>query len=210
MTKICVSFLNIKDIEDFLSLHPEIQLIEVRMDMGQISDEDLARIFSLPVEIVATCRPNDFMSDQQRLSLLEKAILAGASYVDVEIESDFIKDILNDAGSHNCKTIISHHNFEGTPSYKELQDIISACLLYSPDIVKIASLVKNDNDMENLKRLYQDFHSIIAIGMGIKGVETRIHACDWGAPFTYAAANKNDPAAPGQIDYDVMKILCNV
>lgn len=204
MPNICVSFSCAEQIEPFLRAHPEADLIEVRMDLMSLSDADIAQIFSLPATAIAICRPNSRMNDEERFSSLKKALSAGASCVDVELETVFIDEILEIARRNGKKTIVSYHHFEETPPYETLRGIASNIKRYRPDIIKIACFVQDAADVANLRKLYDDFDSIIAIGMGEKGVETRIRACDWGAPFSYAAAEKDASTAPGQFDYETM------
>ena len=76
-----------------------------------------------------------------------------------------------------------------------------------PQIIKIATMVFSDTDTDRLRKLYDRPEPIIAIGMGEKGKITRIRACEWGAPFTYAAPYPDELTAPGQLCYQEMKCM---
>ena len=205
---ICISFSK-PTVEQFLLRHPEVKLIELRLDLMKIDEIQLSRYLSFPVDVVATCRPNEQMTDKERFLLLCKSISLGAHYVDVGIESGttFISELKKFALKHDCKLIVSYHNFEKTPSLSELEEIAEKCHAESADIVKIACMVKCELDVLNIKSLYTQKYSIIALGMGEKGTITRIKACEWGAPFTYAAANIGALTASGQMDYETIRNL---
>jgi 3-dehydroquinate dehydratase type I len=200
---ICVSFSK-PTVESFLSKHPEVKLIELRLDLMTIDEQQLQHYLSLPVDVIATCRPNDRMTEKQRLMLLQKSIFYNARYVDAEIESapKFILTLKENATKHNCQLIISYHNFEKTPDLSELEEISELCHTQHADIVKIACMVNNEQDILNLKSLYNKKYPIIAVGMGETGIITRIRACEWGAPFTFVAANADETTVPGQPDYN--------
>jgi 3-dehydroquinate dehydratase type I len=202
---ICVSFSK-PTVEQFLSKHPEVQLIELRLDLMNIDEKQLRHYLSLPVNVIATCRPNDRMTEKQRLTLLRKAITYGAHYVDVEVDSapKFILTLIEHATMHDCQLIFSYHDFEKTPDLSELEDITELCHAYQADIIKIACMVNHEQDILTIKSLYKKKYSIIALGMGEKGGITRIKACEWGAPFTYATANANEATVAGQMDYDCL------
>jgi len=199
---ICVSFSK-PTVEQFLQKHPEVQMIELRLDLMEIDETALRRFLSLPVDVVVTCRPTGKISETQRLTLLLQSMALGARYVDVEIESgtEFISTLKKSAAQHNCRLIVSYHNFEKTPPLPELEEVAENCHAAQVDIVKIACMVNDEQDVLNIKSLYTKNYPVIAIGMGEKGTVTRTKACEWGAPFTYVAAAADDATAPGQMGY---------
>jgi 3-dehydroquinate dehydratase type I len=200
---ICVTFSK-PTVEQFLSKHPEVKMIELRLDLMNIDEAQLICFLSLPVDVVATCRPTGQLTEKQRLTLLHRCISLGARYIDVEIESGakFISTLRKSATEHNCKLIVSYHNFEKTPDLPELEQIAERCRAAQADIVKIACMVNDEQDILNIKSLYEKKYPIIALGMGEKGVITRTKACEWGAPFTFAAAAADAATAPGQISFE--------
>jgi 3-dehydroquinate dehydratase type I len=187
---ICVTFSK-PTVEQFLLKHPEVRLIELRLDLMEIDETQLRRFLSLPVDVIVTCRPNGQITEKQRLTLLCQSISFGARYVDVEIESgtEFISILKKSATQHNCKLIISSHHFDEMPELTELEKIIEHCRAAQADIVKIACMVNDEQDIVTIKSLYTKTNPLIALGMGEKGTITRIKACEWGAPFTFVAAS---------------------
>jgi len=179
-------------------------MVELRLDLMDVDEAQLRRFLSLPVDVIATCRPNGRMTEEERFLLLRQCISFGARYVDVEIESEakFISTLREDATKHHCKLILSYHNFEKTPELSELEEIADRCHAAQADIVKIACMVNGERDVLNIKSLYSKNYPIVALGMGEQGVITRLKACEWGAPFTYAAADPDAATAPGQVGYE--------
>jgi len=204
---ICVTFSK-PTVEQFLLKHPEVKMIELRLDLMNIDEAQLIRFLSLPVDVIATCRPTGQLTEKQRLTLLHRCISLGARYIDVEIESGakFISTLRKSATEHNCKLIVSYHNFEKTPDLPELEQIAERCRAAQADIVKVACMVNDEQDILNIKSLYTKNHPIIALGMGEKGVITRTKAYEWGAPFTFAAAAADAATAPGQISFEGLKV----
>jgi 3-dehydroquinate dehydratase-1 len=205
---ICVSFSK-PTVEQFLLQHPEVKMIELRLDLMEIDEAQLSRFLSLPIDTIATCRLNGQITEKQRFSLLCQCISLGTRYVDIEIESGtaFISVLREWAAKHNCRLIVSYHNFEKTPDLSELEEIAEKCHAEQADIVKIACMINEEQDILNLKSLYTKNYPIIALGMGEKGTITRIKACEWGAPFTFAAACSDATTAAGQVDYETFKLM---
>jgi 3-dehydroquinate dehydratase-1 len=140
---------------------------------------------------------------------------AGAAYVDIEIEAETLykREIMQTARLQECQVILSYHNYENTPSRKQLETIIEQCFSQGADIVKIACQVHSEADSARILSLYDypnQLHQgkITAIGMGEKGKITRLAAPLLGAPFTYASQSTGKETAPGQLDKDKLeKIL---
>jgi 3-dehydroquinate dehydratase-1 len=184
---------------------------ELRLDLLDLTKDQVKRLFGIPVKIVATCREGKF-SDHDRLTVLETAILSGATYLDIELEmpARMKKSLIKLAKVNKCKIIISYHNFDLTPPVQELRSIIKRCREDGADIVKIASQIVDANDVANLLSLYTFEKNIIAFGMGLDGLITRIAAPLLGAEFTYATADKDNKTAPGQVTVKEMKTFYRI
>lgn len=179
---------------------------EIRMDSMNLTQEDIYDIFSAPVDLIATFRPGS-MSEEERKGILLTAIDAGASYVDIELESGiaFKNEIIDRARSKGCVVIVSYHDFEKTPEREELLRIISACFESGGDIAKIACKVNSKIDNARLLGLLDSKNSIIVVGMGEMGRITRIVAPYLGSQFTYASPIGGRETAEGQIDIETLE-----
>ena len=202
---ICISISD-KNQERCLSLLTEAEMAEIRLDLTEFDDNEIRNVFVFPKPLIATFRPGDY-DDDERMEKLKLAIEAGAQYVDIEIESEegYRDELVNFARKRQCQVIISYHNFDATPQQNELRKIVNTCFEYNADIAKIATLVKNDREIAALFSLYDINKNVLAIGMGEKGKVTRVMAPFLGAPFTFAAPDKGDNTAPGQLTYSRMK-----
>jgi 3-dehydroquinate dehydratase-1 len=200
---ICVSLADMSF--DDLSHHLEHEsFVELRLDKLNLTNEQIIALFSTNKKTIATFRPNNDMDDDERKNKLKTAVKAGATYVDIEIESedDYLHDMVEFAHQHKCQVIISYHNFEHTPDTNELSRIINLCFEHNADIAKIVTTVHDNEDRARILSLYaiESKKKIIAFGMGQKGRITRVIAPLLGGEFTYASRAAGKEVAPGQID----------
>ncbi|QQS51545.1 MAG: type I 3-dehydroquinate dehydratase [Bacteroidota bacterium] len=204
---ICVAISN-SDYRQCLATLQGIEMAEIRLDLTGFDEETIDLVFSGKVPLIATCRP-DSMSESQQYKLLHRAIVAGAKYVDIELEAsdEQRQRIVDLARRHECKVIISYHNYSETPGMRELFEIIDSCFAKGADIAKLATMVHNRVDNARLMSLYSDSRPLVAIGMGEEGKLSRVMAPLLGASFTFAAADGEVGTAPGQISYSDMKAI---
>ncbi len=202
---ICVSIGNIPA-EGIKRAIKGFHMAEIRMDMMDISIDDVHSIFSRHKNLIATYRPGA-VEEQKRKQFLLEAIEAGAAYIDLEFESDegFKRDIISKARSKGCKVIISFHDYEKTPGREELINIISQCFSSGADMAKIACKVNSDKDCARLLGLLDSDRDIIVTGMGEKGRIIRLIAPLLGSPFTYTSLKEGEETAEGQIDAATIK-----
>lgn len=202
---ICVSLGNL-GFSRCVELLLEFECAEIRMDLMDLTENEVKLLFAEPCILVATCRPGKF-TDEERLSMLTCAVQFGAQYVDVEIESDEdyiqkVKEVANDQGA---KLIISYHDYKGTPNFEELAEIIQKSRQLGADIVKIATTANSPQDCATIMALYRENQDIIAFAMGQEGVITRVAAPFLGAEFTFASYDESMATAPGQITVEKME-----
>lgn len=178
-----------------------LDLAEIRLDRMRIGPAGVKKIFSRHSRLIATCRPGG-MSEEKRLGLLLTAIQAGAAFVDIELEANarLRERIIRAARARNCRIIVSYHNFEKTPSRAKLERTITLSLASSADIVKIACLVRSRRDSARLLGLLDSGPPLIVVGLGKKGILTRIAAPLLGSVLTYASRGEGRETADGQPD----------
>ncbi len=181
-----------------------LELAEIRMDAldpAELNPENIRRIFSLPMKLIAACRPG-IRDDEQRRDALMRAIDSGAAYVDLEVEADDdLKAVVAArARGKGCKVIVSYHDFKKTPPSEELRQIVEWCFQSEADIAKIACMANSEKDNARLLGLLDIGRPLIVIGMGERGRLTRVVAPLLGGVFTYASSAEGRETAPGQID----------
>jgi len=197
---ICVSLSNI-GFEECLSLAGEEAFVEFRFDLLDFTPDQVNEVVSVSRRSIATYRPGTADPDR-RIQTMLSAINAGASYIDIELESDsyYRKEMIKAAKSHSRDIIISYHNFDHTPKRSRLKKIISSCMKAGSDVVKIACQANTMEDVQTLMGLYRESPRMVVIGMGELGLITRIAAPFLGAEFTFASPGRGMETAPGQID----------
>ena len=154
---------------------------------------------------------------------LIRAIEAGARYVDVELEAQkqMSKRVRQAAHENGTVFIRSYHDFEATDSLEALKAIVEKCVYHGADMVKIATAAHSQADVEKVMALYdwcrEEKRSgnerigslydggLVAFCMGEEGRQSRLDCLKHGSPYTYAALNEEEIAAPGQWTLEDMR-----
>ena len=141
--------------------------------------------------------------EKRRLDVLKEAIDLGAEYIDVEIETE--KPLLQELILNRKRTqiVLSFHDFEGTPSLKELKSFIDRTTQVGANIVKIVTFARIwEDNLEVLSLIpyaKEKKQRIVAFCMGEKGKVSRVFAPFMGAAWAYASLDKRRASAPGQL-----------
>jgi len=201
---------------------PLADVVELRIDF--IRNVNLGKLLSAKNgKILVTARKKDeggsFKGDEkERLSLLSKAVTLKADFIDIELSTDdtFTKKLLEDIKKYGDRTklIISHHDFNGTPSYRELQNIFNECAGRGAHIAKIASFANSAEDNLKILKLIsyakKTNRKIIALCMGEKGRISRIMAPYFGSYLSFASLEKGAESAPGQLTIEEMREIFRI
>jgi 3-dehydroquinate dehydratase/shikimate dehydrogenase len=176
------------------------KLIELRLDFLKKAPDFKRLLDKRPCPMIATFRrPADggrwSGSEEERQMLIRQAVVAGFDYID--LESD-VADHIPRFGS--VKRIVSYHNLDETPD--DLEPIYERMCRQDADIVKVAVAgMQTADNARVLKLLHKPPTPTIALCMGDLGTCTRILGAKYGAPFTYAAFNKERSFAPGMLSF---------
>jgi 3-dehydroquinate dehydratase I len=184
----------------------DCDIVEVRLDiMGAETPRWLEHAQSVEARglpVVVTIRLTEEggkwnQGDEARLPLFEHALrhLAAA---DVELRSSLVEKVSALAHEHQRALIVSHHDFEKTPSLDELKDIMTRAGKYGT-VVKIATLTKSEQDIATLRSLFHEDcpAPLCLIGMGPLGAQTRVEFPKLGSCLTYGYLDT--PVVSGQI-----------
>lgn len=202
--QICVSFANI----DYSFIKKEINSIyraELRLDLLELSNNEIKEICSSHKRIIATFRYTQ-SKHEVYLNTLKNAIISGAEYIDIDINTpeNIKNELISFAHSFPTKLIISYHNYKDIPDTASLLNIIDEAFDLGADIVKIACMAQQYTDCIRILSLNQTNRPIIALAMGEKGISSRLLAIQLGSPFTFAYHDKATPTANGQLSYSEM------
>ncbi|HEY8503070.1 MAG TPA: shikimate dehydrogenase, partial [Gemmataceae bacterium] len=119
--------------------------------------------------------------------------IAGGGFDWVDLETDIADEIPRFG---NVRRIVSYHNVQETPA--ELEAIYARMCKQDADVLKIAVTAQHPTDNLRVLRLLRNAPKpTVAHCMGEIGFPSRILALKYGAPFIYAAFNKERNVAPG-------------
>ena len=197
-----------------LSIIDMFDFIEVRLDLCGFKGSQIREVFLKDKEMIATFREDSNKATAQKMDQLKIAIELGVKYVDLELDLDSEQklDLMIHARGYGAKVILSYHNYDKTPSLKELKDIIVIARGQGANIVKIVTKVNFRDDCLTLFNLYHGEENLIAFGMGADAKFTRLTSLFLGAPFTYIHYLNHNKTVEGQLGYKefdvMMKNLC--
>jgi 3-dehydroquinate dehydratase/shikimate dehydrogenase len=161
--------------------------------------------------ILATCRHKHASGKfngniEKQLAILRSSAQAGATLVDVEIETaEKAKQAV--ASLHeNTPLVVSYHNFQNTPAPDK---ILHRLRKVAADVYKIATTARKPTDNLRLAKLLSENHSVpcVVLAMSEAGTASRILGPCLGSAFTYAAAAGTSGTAPGQICARTLRTL---
>lgn len=139
---------------------------------------------------------------------LNKAVIEAEAVDLVDIESWIgdaaVLELVDCAKAHGVKTIISYHNFAGTPSQEWMVNLLTHMADLGADIPKIAVMALNPADTlkllaatEEVSRLHFN-GPLLTMAMGRDGSISRLAGELFGSAITFCALE--DASAPGQVD----------
>ncbi len=135
------------------------------------------------------------------------------------LDLDFLtqKDELSYLKEKNLKLnlILSFHDYEKTPGFPQMIDIVREMEDYHPSIYKFSCFCNDDKDglklLNLLMTLKEDGKKYIVLGMGQRGTLTRVAGALWGNQMNFVPIRKDEVSAPGQLTKEeleeVLKIL---
>jgi 3-dehydroquinate dehydratase / shikimate dehydrogenase len=180
------------------------ELIEIRLDWLRMAPDFKRLLAEKPCPLIATCRRFEDGGKKQwnetsRQMLLRQAIVAGFDWVDLETDvADTIRRF------KDVKRIISYHNLREVPA--DLEAIHARMCQQDADIVKVAvRALKPTDNLRVLALLKNPPKPTVALCMGDQGMPARVLSAKYGAPFTYAAFNKDRTLAPGMPNFDELR-----
>jgi 3-dehydroquinate dehydratase type I len=187
-------------------------LIEVRFDyMESPSDPGIIRD-STDLPLIATNRRKDQgghskMKETDRAAVILEAIEAGFDYADIELKTPNLNDIGSRVKALGGSLVISHHDFEGTPSVEELRETMSRMVERGADVCKIIGTAQKPSDNLTYLGLFESPQEggLVCFGMGRDGILSRVLSPLVGGEFTYASSHEGGGSAPGQLTLAEMR-----
>ncbi len=143
-------------------------------------------------------------SEAERKTIIRQAIVAGFDWIDLET------DIANEVPRfRDVKRIVSYHNLNETPA--DLEAIYERMCQQDADVLKLAVAAQHHSDnLRLLKILQKAKKPTVGHCMGEIGFPSRLLSLKFGAPFVYAAFNKERGIAPGLPSMDELRRHYNI
>jgi 3-dehydroquinate dehydratase-1 len=188
-----------------------VAIAELRIDLfADVSVanvvETARRLAGLP--LLATIRMSEeggrWTGGEASRQALFEAVLPHVDAVDVELRATDTLAVLRPKVSVAGKAlVVSHHDFVATPSAADLADIAARAVAAGADIVKVAATIVTEDDLAALAGLLASraAPNLVVIGMGERGLVTRMLFPALGSLFTFAGKGER-ASAPGQLSYE--------
>lgn len=190
--------------DEVINIANSFKILELRIDLvGSLWVNVASRI---KTSWIATCRSKDQGGmwsgcERDRINTLVEAIRYGAQFVDIEDSIDNLPEIVGKFKSMGVSVIVSHHDFNGTPEFSRMVEIVDREIKCGADVWKIATVANSLTDCLNVLRLLKLFKSTpgIALAMGSYGLLSRIVSPLLSGFLTYASVKRGCESAPGQL-----------
>jgi len=198
------------------AIEKKADIVEIRLD-GLRKHVGWEKLLKTDMPLILTNRAEreggHFKGGERtRVDHLLKGIAGGVACVDIELSTSkpLLNEVVKAAKTQGTSLLITHHDFNETPSIDSLVSIAKRMADAGCDIAKIVTLAKNPRDaLTVLDFLTQVPDSVavpvVAFAMGDAGRLSRIAAPIFGSPIVYAAAD--EPTAPGQFDVETTRRL---
>lgn len=183
---------------DMLNAARQCDLLEIRLDRFSKDPEVGEFLHAKPKPVIFSCRrPQDGGdwdgTEEERLALLRNCIVAGADYVELEL------DIAGGIRKYGAtKRVISYTNLQETPA--NVPEIYADAQTKNPDVIKLVTRVKTPEEAWPLVQiLAKPAVPTVVVGLGPSSAMLTMLARRIGAPWTYAALERGMEAYPGQL-----------
>jgi 3-dehydroquinate dehydratase type I len=214
--KVCVS-IPPKTIDEAVNLLEKAEaqhadFIEIRLDRLKKPErlEDIACSSSTP--LIATNKStknhgNFSGSEDDRQRILLDAARNDFEYVDVDLYTSNMKELIDNLHEVGTNPIVSFHDFNHTPDLPQLNIVLKQEIAVGAGVCKIVTTARQIED--NLTIL--DFTSkaskdvkLVCFAMGELGKPSRLLSPLFGAFFTFASLNEKRKTAKGQLTIQKM------
>ena len=207
------------------SLTPELNLddadvVEMRVDMFNdlsvkyVVDTLIQAREQLNKPIITTIRRfsegGAVEIDDKTRKKLFKAVIKHTDAVDIEINSEIFNGVVKLARKNKKMSIGSFHDFIRTPKPDELEAVIKKGKSFKADVVKIAVMPNNIQDLRTITDITIDHSDVglITIAMGELGMASRVFFPMIGSLLTFATLDVE--TAPGQLSLSKIKEFLSV
>lgn len=182
------------------------EMVELRADsIGNFTIEDivlLKKATKLPVVFTFRHEKEGGLFKGtviKQKAILKKAFDLGFTYVDVAYDNPILKEL---SAKEKTQLLVSYHNYEGTPSIKQLTGILTKMRSVKPALIKMVTFVRKWDNISTLIALLnakKGEEKLVVIGMGEKGEITRLTFPLMGSHIAFVAMKGEEKIAPGML-----------
>ena len=147
-------------------------------------------------------------SETEHRQLLIGVAKSGFEYVDIELSTPQLEDLVKELKALGAKSIVSFHKLDGSLSVPELNNVLEREISSGAEVCKIVTTAKQMKD--NLTTL--NFTStastkakVVCFCMGELGKVSRLLSPIFGGFFTFASLEHGSETASGQFTIQEMK-----
>jgi 3-dehydroquinate dehydratase-1 len=215
--KVCIS-IPPKTIDDASNLIEKAEaqhadLIEIRLDSLKKHSKLADIACSSKTPLIATNKStknhgNFSGSEDDRQRILVDAAQNGFQYVDVDLFTSNMKELISNIHEVGAKPIVSFHDFNRTPTMSQLNKVLEkemAAGAYVCKIVTIANSIEDNLTILNFISKASKNTEIVGFAMGELGKSSRLLSPVFGASFTFASLDEKRKTAKGQLTIQKMK-----
>ena len=211
--RICVSILP-KTVPEALLLIEKAEaahadFIEIRLDRLKdcLENRGLADLVAYgKTPKIATDKAS--RSETEHRQLLIGVAKSGFEYVDIELSTPQLEDLVKELKALGAKPIVSFHKLDGSLSVPELNNVLEREISSGAEVCKIVTTAKQMKD--NLTTL--NFTStastkakVVCFCMGELGKVSRLLSPIFGGFFTFASLEHGSETASGQFTIQEMR-----
>ena len=211
--RICVSILPKTVPEAFLLMEKaeaaHADFIEIRLDRLKdcLENRGLADLVAYgKTPKIATDKAS--RSETEHRQLLIGVAKSGFEYVDIELSTPQLEDLVKELKALGAKPIVSFHKLDGSLSVPELNNVLEREISSGAEVCKIVTTAKQMKD--NLTTL--NFTStastkakVVCFCMGELGKVSRLLSPIFGGFFTFASLEHGSETASGQFTIQEMR-----
>lgn len=212
-------------LDELIKYKDYIDIVELRIDQWEnfvIKNVDIViqqlRGLNLDFKILVTYRTSNQggkgnVEETTYIDILKLLIeYAQFELLDIEwsgaINTDQYAQLITDAQEKNLNVVLSHHNFEETPSLEEIKFIYYKMQKLAPQYLKLAVMPNNKEDVLHLLEAMSVTsdntpYKVIGISMSHLGLVSRVAQGVFGGSISYGCLG--EPQAPGQIHVKALK-----
>ena len=212
-------------LDELIKYKDYIDIVELRIDQWEnfvIKNVDTViqqlRGLNLDFKILVTYRTSNQggkgnVEETTYIDILKLLIeYAQFELLDIEwsgaINTDQYAQLITDAQEKNLNVVLSHHNFEETPSLEEIKFIYYKMQKLAPQYLKLAVMPNNKEDVLYLLEAMSVTsdntpYKVIGISMSHLGLVSRVAQGVFGGSISYGCLG--EPQAPGQIHVKALK-----